>query len=110
MILEVSNASSITSKVDPVVMIASKKDLEDLESKIKKTTSDKNNLTTKDKSNLVNAINEVATGLSTIELTGEKVSIEDPENNFTSTNVEGAYIVIIIVIFIALYIRWIVCL
>ena len=89
-IIEVSNASVVTIKVDPTVMIATKKDIEVVESKFKKITGDKNELVTKDKSNLVAAINEVATGLNTIELTGTKVTIEDTDNNFTSPNVEGA--------------------
>ena len=90
MIIEVSNASAVTIKVDPTVMIATKKDIEVIESKFKKITGDKNELVTKDKSNLVAAINEVATGLDTIELTGNKVTIEDTDNNFVSGTVEGA--------------------
>ncbi len=90
MIIEVSNASVVTIKVDPTVMIATKKDIEVVESKFKKITGDKNELVTKDKSNLVAAINEVATGLNTIELTGNKVTIEDTDNNFESETVEGA--------------------
>lgn len=92
MILEVSNASVVTIKVDPTVIFASKKDLEVLENKIKKTTGDKNALITKDKSNIVNAINEVAEGLNTIELTAEKVSITDTTNVFEATTVEGALV------------------
>lgn len=90
MIIEVSNASAVTIKVDPTVMIATKKDIEVVESKFKKITGDKNELVTKNKSNLVAAINEVATGLNTIELTGNKVTIEDTDSNFVSGTVEGA--------------------
>ncbi|WP_315169526.1 phage tail protein [Metaclostridioides mangenotii] len=90
MILEVSNSSAVTLKIDPTAVFASKKDLDVLENKIKKTTGDKNNLITKDKSNIVNAINEVATDLSTIELTGNKVTIEDADNNFKDKTVERA--------------------
>ncbi len=90
MIIEVSNASAVTIKVDPTVMIATKKDIEVVESKFKKITGDKNELVTKNKCNLVAAINEVATGLNTIELTGNKVTIEDTDNNFVSGTVEGA--------------------
>jgi phage-related tail fiber protein len=90
MIIEVSNASAVTIKVDPTVMIATKKDIEVVESKFKKITGDKNELVTKDKSNLVAAINELKTGFDSIETTAEKTSITDSDNNFTSTNVEGA--------------------
>jgi phage-related tail fiber protein len=90
MIIEVSNASVVTIKVDPTVMIATKKDIEVVESKFKKITGDKNELVTKDKSNLVAAINEVATNLDDIELTGTKVTIEDTDNNFINKTVEGA--------------------
>lgn len=89
-IIEVSNASVVTIKVDPTVMIATKKDIEVVESKFKKITGDKNELVTKNKSNLVAAINEVATDLNNIELTGNKVTIEDTDNNFVSGTVEGA--------------------
>ena len=44
-------------------MIATKKDIEVVESKFKKITGDKNELVTKNKSNLVAVINEVATDL-----------------------------------------------
>ncbi|GEM_PF-4222243 len=90
MIMEVSNASVVTIKVDPTVMIATKKDIEVVEGKFKKITGDKNELVTKDKSNLVAAINEVSTDLGDIELTGNKVTIEDIENNYESGTVEGA--------------------
>ncbi|MBS5787201.1 MAG: phage tail protein [Clostridioides difficile] len=90
MIMEVSNASVVTIKVDPTVMIATKKDIEVVEGKFKKITGDKNELVTKDKSNLVAAINEVSTDLGNIELTGNKVTIEDIENNYESGTVEGA--------------------
>ena len=71
-------------------MIATKKDIEVVESKFKKITGDKNELVTKNKSNLVAVINEVATDLGNIELTGNKVTIEDTDNNFVSGTVEGA--------------------
>ncbi|MBH0311911.1 phage tail protein [Alcaligenes faecalis] len=90
MIIEVSNASAVTIKVDPTVMIATKKDIEVVESKFKKITGDKNELVTKNKSNLVAAINEVATDLGNIGLTGNKVTIEDTDNNYESGTVEGA--------------------
>ena len=51
------------SSLDPTVMIATKKDIEVVESKFKKITGDKNELVTKNKSNLVAVINEVATDL-----------------------------------------------
>ncbi|WP_304341654.1 phage tail protein, partial [Metaclostridioides mangenotii] len=90
MIMEVSNASVVTIKVDPTVMIATKKDIEVVESKFNKITGDKNKLITKDKSNLVNAINELKTGFDSIETTAEKTSIADSDNNFTSGTVDGA--------------------
>nr|WP_312985533.1 hypothetical protein [Clostridioides sp.] len=51
---------------------------------------DKTLLNTISKDSLVSAINEVAAGLNTIELTGNKVTIEDIDKNFTSETVEGA--------------------
>ncbi|WP_304341621.1 phage tail protein, partial [Metaclostridioides mangenotii] len=82
-ILEVSNAEVVTIKVDPTVILASKKDLQVLETKMNtKIDTTKSDLETK--------IGKVATDLNTIELTGNKVTIEDADNNFTSPNVEGA--------------------
>ncbi|MBN3368386.1 hypothetical protein CF068_00920 [Clostridium botulinum] len=85
MILEVSNAASVTLKIDPSVVLATKKDIEvitskmtDLSKKVTKNTEDiseintqlvdittltgnKDNLKTTNKTNLVSAINEVFT-------------------------------------------------
>ncbi len=83
MILEVSNADVVNIKVDPSVMIASKKDVQVLETKM-------NTKIDTTKTDLEKKINKVATDLGNIELTGTKVTIEDTDNNFTSTNVEGA--------------------
>ena len=90
MIIEVSNASAVTIKVDPTVMIATKKDIEVVESKFKKISGDKNELVTKNKSNLVAAINEVATDLNNRKQTAENTTIKDTDNNFVSGTVEGA--------------------
>lgn len=68
MILEVSNATNVTLKVDPTVILATQKDIKLLENKINETNEQVKN----------------------IELTAEKVSIKDAANKFTSENVEGA--------------------
>ncbi|GAA0240516.1 phage tail protein [Metaclostridioides mangenotii] len=82
-ILEISNAEVVTIKVDPTVILASKKDLQVLETKM-------NTKIDTTKTDLEKKINKVATDLSTIELTGNKVTIEDTDNNFESGTVEGA--------------------
>ncbi|WP_051599213.1 phage tail protein [Metaclostridioides mangenotii] len=82
-ILEVSNAEVVTIKVDPTVILASKKDLQVLETKM-------NTKIDTIKTDLGKKIDKVATDLGNIELTGNKVTIEDTESNFTSGTVEGA--------------------
>ncbi|WP_315168661.1 phage tail protein [Metaclostridioides mangenotii] len=82
-ILMVVNTSTITLKIDPTVILASMKNLDDLRKELN-TSID----TTK--TDLEKKINKVTTDLGNIELTGNKVTIEDADNNFTSPNVEGA--------------------
>lgn len=82
-ILEVSNAEVVTIKVDPTVILASKKDLQVLETKM-------NTKIDNTKTDLEKKIEKVATDLGNIELTGSKVTIEDTDNIFTSGTVEGA--------------------
>ncbi|HBF4189625.1 TPA: phage tail protein [Clostridioides difficile] len=107
-ILVVSNTSSVNLKVDPTVILATLKDMQDLDSKIDTTKTeltsnietaktelntkigDTTQLTTTDKTNIVNALNEVKTSVDSIETTAEKTSIKDIDNLFESDNVEGA--------------------
>ena len=107
-ILVVSNVANINLKVDPTVILATLKDLQDLDSKIDTTKTELTNsietaktelnnkigdttqLTTTDKTNLVSALNEVKTSVDSIEITAEKTSIKDTDNLFESDNVEGA--------------------
>ncbi|HHQ8844160.1 TPA: phage tail protein [Clostridioides difficile] len=114
-ILVVSNVANINLKVDPTVILATLKDIQDLETKIgtvntkidtTKTELTSNIETTKtelngkignttllettDKTNIVSALNEVKTSVDSIETTAEKTSIKDTDNLFESDNVEGA--------------------
>ncbi|WP_131027693.1 phage tail protein [Clostridioides difficile] len=107
-ILVVSNVANINLKVDPTVILATLKDLQDLDSKIDTTKTeltsniettktelntkigDTTQLTTTDKTNIVSALNEVKTSVDSIEITAEKTSIKDTDNLFESDNVEGA--------------------
>ncbi|HGS9185418.1 TPA: phage tail protein [Clostridioides difficile] len=114
-ILVVSNTSSVNLKVDPTVILATLKDIQDLETKIGTVNTkidttkteltsnletaktelnnkigDTTQLTTTDKTNIVNALNEVKTSVDSIETTAEKTSIKDANNLFESDNVEGA--------------------
>ncbi|CZR71815.1 hypothetical protein CDFC105_90339 [Clostridioides difficile] len=114
-ILVVSNTSSVNLKVDPTVILATLKDIQDLETKIGTVNTkidttkteltsnietaktelnnkigDTTQLTTTDKTNLVGALNEVKTSVDSIETTAEKTSIKDTDNLFESDNVEGA--------------------
>ncbi|HBF6275585.1 TPA: phage tail protein [Clostridioides difficile] len=50
----------------------------------------KASLTTIKKDNIVNAVNEVKASLDSIQITAERATIEDIDNLFTSSNVEGA--------------------
>jgi hypothetical protein len=81
-ILMVVNTSAITLKIDPTVILASMKDLNDLRKEVStKIDTAKTELNSK--------IDEVRRDLDSIELTAEKVSVKDTENNFTSVNTEG---------------------
>ncbi|MGO0907729.1 phage tail protein [Clostridioides difficile] len=107
-ILVVSNTSSVNLKVDPTVILATLKDIQELDTKIDTTKTeltsnietaktelsnkigDTTQLATTDKTNLVGAINEVKTSVDSIETTAEKTSIKDTDNLFKSDNVEAA--------------------
>ncbi|HCU3052955.1 TPA: phage tail protein [Clostridioides difficile] len=114
-VLIVSNVNNIELKIDPTIIFATLKDIQDLETKIGtvntkidttkteltsniETTKtelntkigDTTQLTTTDKTNIVSAINEVKTSVDSIETTAEKTSIKDTDNLFESDNVEGA--------------------
>ncbi|GAA0240144.1 phage tail protein [Metaclostridioides mangenotii] len=81
-ILMVVNTSAITLKIDPTVILASMKDLNDLRKEVStKIDTAKTELNSK--------IYEVRSDLDSIELTAEKVSVKDVNNNFTSANTEG---------------------
>ncbi len=82
-ILMVVNTSTITLKIDPTVILASMKNLEDLRKEL-------NTKIDNTKTDLEKKIEKVQTELDTIELTGNKVTIEDTDNNFVSGTVEGA--------------------
>ncbi|HGT0420888.1 TPA: hypothetical protein ACMVTS_003261 [Clostridioides difficile] len=103
-----SNTASINLKIDPTVVLATLKDIQDLDTKIDTTKTELTNsiettktelngkigdttqLTTTDKTNIVSALNEVKTSVDSIETTAEKTSIKDTDNLFESDNVEGA--------------------
>ncbi|EIS9525861.1 phage tail protein [Clostridioides difficile] len=114
-ILVVSNVANINLKVDPTVMLATLKDIQDLETKIgtvntkidttkteltsniETTKTELNNkigdttlLETTDKTNIVSALNEVKTSVDSIETTAEKTSYNNATSNLTATNVQGA--------------------
>ncbi|EGT4214451.1 TPA: phage tail protein [Clostridioides difficile] len=107
-ILAVSNTASINLKIDPTVVLATLKDIQELGTKIDTTKTeltsnietvktelntkigDTTQLTTTDKTSLVGALNEVKTSVDSIETTADKTSIKDTGNLFESDNVEGA--------------------
>ncbi|WP_236876907.1 phage tail protein, partial [Clostridioides difficile] len=114
-VLIVSNVNNIELKIDPTIIFATLKDIQDLETKIGtvntkidttkteltsniETTKtelntkigDTTQLTTTDKTNIVSALNEVKSSVDSIETTAEKTSIKDTDNLFSSDNVEGA--------------------
>ncbi|MGS6980794.1 phage tail-collar fiber domain-containing protein, partial [Clostridioides difficile] len=107
-VLIVSNVNNIELKIDPTIIFATLKDIQDLDSKIDTTKTeltsnietakteidekigDTTQLTTTDKTNIVGALNEVKTSVDSIETTAEKTSIKDTDNLFESDNVEGA--------------------
>ncbi len=103
-----SNTASINLKIDPTVVLATLRDIQDLDAKIDTTKTeltsniettktelntkigDTTQLTTTDKTNIVSALNEVKSSVDSIETTAEKTSIKDTDNLFSSDNVEGA--------------------
>ncbi|NIZ47979.1 phage tail protein [Clostridioides difficile] len=107
-ILVVSNVANINLKVDPTVILATLKDIQELDTKIDATKTeltsnietaktelnnkigDTTLLETTDKTNIVSALNEVKTSVDSIETTADKTSIKDTDNLFESDNVEGA--------------------
>ncbi|MCI9978041.1 phage tail protein [Clostridioides difficile] len=114
-VLIVSNVNNIELKIDPTIIFATLKDLQDLDAKIDnvntKIDTTKTELTsnietaktelntkigdttlleTTDKTNIVSALNEVKTSVDSIETTAEKTTIKDTDNLFESDNVEEA--------------------
>ncbi|HGT0232252.1 TPA: phage tail protein [Clostridioides difficile] len=103
-VLIVSNVNNIELKIDPTIIFATLKDIQDLETKIgtvntkiDTTKTELNNkigdttqLTTTDKTNIVSALNEVKTSVDSIETTAEKTSYNNATSNLTATNVQGA--------------------
>ncbi|WP_053089678.1 phage tail protein [Clostridium sporogenes] len=106
MILEVSNAASVTLKIDPSVVLATKKDIEvitssmgDLAKKVSKNTEDISNINTQladittqqgdlqnlkttDKTNIVGAVNELFQNANNgkqnwVDVIGSPLNIED---------------------------------
>lgn len=107
-ILVVSNVANINLKVDPTVILATLKDIQDLNTKIDITKTeltgnietaktelsnkigDTTQLNTTDKTSLVSALNEVKTSVDSIETTAEKTSYNNATSNLTATTVQGA--------------------
>ncbi|HGM3604478.1 TPA: phage tail protein, partial [Clostridioides difficile] len=107
-IFVVSNVNNIELKIDPTIIFATLKDLQDLDSKIDTTKTELTNsietaktelnnkigdttqLETTDKTSLVGALNEVKTSVDSIETTAEKTSYNNATSNLTATNVQGA--------------------
>ncbi|MGO0903547.1 phage tail protein [Clostridioides difficile] len=114
-IFVVSNVNNIELKIDPTIIFATLKDLQDLEAKISNVNTkidttkieltsnieiakteintkigDTTLLETTEKTNIVSALNEVKTSVDSIETTADKTSIKDADNLFVSDNVEGA--------------------
>ncbi|HBF6148067.1 TPA: phage tail protein [Clostridioides difficile] len=107
-VLIVSNVNNIELKIDPTIIFATLKDIQDLETKIGTTKTeltsnietaktelnnkigDTTQLTTTDKTNIVSALNEVKTSVDSIETTADKTSYNNATSNLTATNVQGA--------------------
>ncbi|MCC0650131.1 phage tail protein [Clostridioides sp. ZZV15-6598] len=107
-VLIVSNVNNIELKIDPTIIFATLKDIQELDTKIDTTKTeltsnietaktelntrigDTTQLNTTDKTNIVSALNEVKTSVDSIETTADKTSIKDTDNLFESDNVEGA--------------------
>ncbi|WP_107571797.1 phage tail protein [Clostridioides difficile] len=113
--LIVSNVNNIELKIDPTIIFATLKDIQDLETKIGTVNTkidttkteltsnietakteidekigDTTQLTTTDKTNIVGALNEVKTSVDSIETTAEKTSYNNATSNLAATNVQGA--------------------
>ncbi|CZR87724.1 hypothetical protein CDFC105_21122 [Clostridioides difficile] len=103
--LIVSNVNNIELKIDPTIIFATLKDIQDLETKIgtvntkidttktelNSKVGDTTLLTTTDKTNIVNALNEVKkTSVDSIETTAEKTSYNNATSKLNATNVQGA--------------------
>ncbi|HBF4650766.1 TPA: phage tail protein [Clostridioides difficile] len=107
-ILAVSNTASINLKIDPTVVLATLKDIQELDTKIDTTKTeltsnietaktelnnkigDTTQLKTTDKTSLVGALNEIKTSVDSIETTAEKTSYNNATSNLTATTVQGA--------------------
>ncbi|AXU86110.1 TPA: phage tail protein [Clostridioides difficile] len=104
-VLIVSNVNNIELKIDPTIIFATLKDIQDLETKIgtvntkidttktelNSKVGDTTLLTTTDKTNIVNALNEVKkTSVDSIETTAEKTSYNNATSKLNATNVQGA--------------------
>ncbi|EGT3849454.1 phage tail protein [Clostridioides difficile] len=107
-IFVVSNVNNIELKIDPTIIFATLKDLQDLDTKIDTTKTELTNnletaktelnnkigdttkLETTDKTNIVSALNEIKTSVDSIETTAEKTSYNNATSNLTATNVQGA--------------------
>ncbi|HBG2118014.1 TPA: phage tail protein [Clostridioides difficile] len=107
-VLIVSNVNNIELKIDPTIIFATLKDIQDLDTKIDTTKTelksnietakteidekigDTTQLTTTDKTNIVGALNEVKTSVDSIETTAEKTSYNNVTSNLTATNVQNA--------------------
>ncbi|MGS5516329.1 phage tail protein [Clostridioides difficile] len=114
-VLIVSNVNNIELKIDPTIIFATLKDIQELDTKIDtinaKIDTTKTELTsnietaktelntkigdttllqTTDKTNIVSALNEVKTSVDSIETTAEKTSYNNATSNLTATNVQGA--------------------
>ncbi|HBF4752864.1 TPA: phage tail protein [Clostridioides difficile] len=107
-VLIVSNVNNIELKIDPTIIFATLKDIQELDTKIDTTKTeltsniettkteintkigDTTLLETTDKTNIVSAINEVKTSVDSIETTAEKTSYNNATSNLTATTVQGA--------------------
>ncbi|MCC0707403.1 phage tail protein [Clostridioides sp. ES-S-0190-01] len=114
-VLIVSNVNNIELKIDPTIIFATLKDLQDLDAKIDNVNTkidttkteltsniettkteintkigDTTQLTTTDKTNIVSAINEVKTSVDSIETTADKTSYNNATSNLNATTVQGA--------------------
>ncbi|AXU54328.1 phage tail protein [Clostridioides difficile] len=114
-IFVVSNVNNIELKIDPTIIFATLKDIQDLDTKIgtvntkidttkteltsnietaktelNEKIGDTTQLTTTDKTSLVGALNEVKTSVDSIETTAEKTSYNNATSNLTATNVQEA--------------------